>query len=200
MLAQEKITISKDSSSQEDFKEDESLNDKKFKSKKQDSLIVDSYPVKNKVPEQLEDIGRKESLSAQQVYTRKYHSVMLESCTGKRKIAEPSIQCNFEGVESPDIPVTVTEQQQEDDEDIFKKLNIPWVSEGVPSLQEGKCLDSENENLRKSIQQYKYQIDFLHETNEGLVVENRILREDLEEINSHYQELIVVSKEAAKDI
>ena len=61
-LAQEKITISKDSSSQEDFEEDESLNAKKVKSKKQDSLIVDSSPIKNKVPEQLEDIGRKESL------------------------------------------------------------------------------------------------------------------------------------------
>ena len=70
-LAQEKITISEDSSSQEDFEEDESLNAKKVKSKKQDSLIVDSSPVKNKVPEQLEDIGKKEILSPQQVYTRK---------------------------------------------------------------------------------------------------------------------------------
>ena len=61
----------------------------------------------------------------------KYHSVMLESCTGKGKIAEPSIECNFEGVESPDIPVTVTEQQKEDDEEIFKKLNVPWFPEGA---------------------------------------------------------------------
>ena len=38
----------------------------------------------------------------------------------------------------------------------------------------------------------------MHETNEGLVVANKILREDLEEINNHYQELIVVSKEALK--
>ena len=49
-LAQEKITISEDSSSQEDFKEDESLNAKKVKSKKWDSLMVDSSPVKKKVP------------------------------------------------------------------------------------------------------------------------------------------------------
>ena len=74
----------------------------------------------------------------------------------------------------------MTEQQQENDEDIFKKLNIPWVS--VSSFQKGKCLDSKNENLQKSIKQYKYQIDFLHETNEGLVVANRILREYLEDI------------------
>ena len=62
-LAQEKITMSEDSSSQEDFEEDESLNAKKVKSKKQDSLIVDSSLVKNKVPKQLEDIGKNESLS-----------------------------------------------------------------------------------------------------------------------------------------
>ena len=43
------------------------------------------------------------------------------------------------------------EQQQEDDEQIFKKLNIPWMPEGMSSFQEGKCIDSENENLRKSI-------------------------------------------------
>ena len=68
-------------------------------------MIVDLSPVKNKVPEQLEDIGKKESLRPQQVYTRKYHSMMLESCTGKGKIAEPSIQCNFEGVKSPNVPI-----------------------------------------------------------------------------------------------
>ena len=48
------------------------------------------------------------------------------------------------------------------------------------------------------MKQYKYQIEYLHETNEGLVNSNRILREDLEEVNSHYQELITVSKEALK--
>ena len=38
----------------------------------------------------------------------------------------------------------------------------------------------------------------MHETNEGLVTANRRLREHLEEVNSHYQELIVVSKEDLK--
>ena len=66
------------------------------------------------------------------------------------------------------------------------------------SALEGQCIDLENENLQRSIKQYKYQIEFLHETNEGLVVANKILREDLEEVNSHYQELIAVSKEALK--
>ena len=128
----------------------------------------------------------------------KYHSVMLESCTKKGKIAEPSIQCNSEGVDSLDIPVTMTKQQNEDDEEIFKNLNVPWFPEGSSSFQEGKFIDLEKENLHKSIKQYKYQIDFLNETNEGLVMENRRLREELEDINNHYQALIVVSKEALK--
>ena len=34
--------------------------------------------------------------------------------------------------------------------------------------------------------------------NDGLVTTNRRLREDLEEVNSHYQELITVSIEALK--
>ena len=38
----------------------------------------------------------------------------------------------------------------------------------------------------------------MHETNDGLVTANKRLREDLEEVNSHYQELIAVSKEALK--
>ena len=38
----------------------------------------------------------------------------------------------------------------------------------------------------------------MKETNDGLVMANRRLREDLDEVNSHYQELIAVSKEALK--
>ena len=72
------------------------------------------------------------------------------------------------------------------------------MPEGLSSASEGKCIDFENENLQRSIKQYKYQIEFLHETNEGLVVANRRLREALEEVNSHYRELIAVSKEALK--
>ena len=38
----------------------------------------------------------------------------------------------------------------------------------------------------------------MQKTNDGLVMANRRLREDLDEVNSHYQELIAVSKEALK--
>ena len=89
-------------------------------------------------------------------------------------------------------------KQQDEDEEIFKKLNIPWMLEGMHLVSEGKCIDSKNTNLQRSIKQYKYQIEYLHETNKGLVAANRRIREDLEEVNSHYQELIAVSKEALK--
>ena len=61
-----------------------------------------------------------------------------------------------------------------------------------------KCIDSEKENLQRRIKQYKYQIEYMHEANDGQVTANRRLREDLEEVNSHYQELITVSREALK--
>ena len=38
----------------------------------------------------------------------------------------------------------------------------------------------------------------MHEINDGLVTANRRLREDLDEVNSHYQEFIAVSKEDLK--
>ena len=56
------------------------------------------------------------------------------------------------------------------------------------------CIDSEIENLQKTVKQYKYQIDFHSETNEGLVMTNMRLMEDIDDINTHYQELIDVSK------
>ena len=68
----------------------------------------------------------------------------------------------------------------------------------MQTIARDKCIDSEKENLQRSIKQYKYQIEYMHETNDGLVTTNRRLREDLEEVNSHYQELITVSREALK--
>ena len=41
-------------------------------------------------------------------------------------------------------------------------------------------------------------MEYMQETNVVLILANRILREDLEEVNDHYQELTAVSKEAQK--
>ena len=41
-------------------------------------------------------------------------------------------------------------------------------------------------------------MEYMQEKNDGLITGNRKLREDLGEVNYHYQELIAVSKEALK--
>ena len=61
-----------------------------------------------------------------------------------------------------------------------------------------KALDSKKENLQRTIKQYKHQVEYMQETNDGLVMANIRLREDLDEVNSHHQELISVSKEGLK--
>ena len=53
-------------------------------------------------------------------------------------------------------------------------------------------MDSKVENIGKTLQQHKSQIEFLNETNDRMVMTNRRLGEDLEDINAHYQELMVV--------
>ena len=68
----------------------------------------------------------------------------------------------------------------------------------MQSTAGNKAFDSEKENLQRTIKQYKHQVEYMQETNDGLVMANRRLREDLDEVNSHYQELIAVSKEALK--
>ena len=118
------------------------------------------------------------------------------SCMEKKEVIE-EVQCNVEAEEHPDIPVTFIELMKEDEE-IYKKLKIPWAPEGMQSILESKCIDSEKENLQRNIKQYKHQIEYMHETNDALVTVNRRLREDLEEVNSHYQELITVAKEVLK--
>ena len=81
---------------------------------------------------------------------------------------------------------------------IFKNMNIPWLSNQDSTLPREVNMDSEVENIRKTMQQHKQQIYFLNETNDRMVMKNTRLRGDLEDINSHYQELIAVSKEALK--
>ena len=81
---------------------------------------------------------------------------------------------------------------------IFNKFSIPWFSNQGSTLQGEGNIDSEIENLKKTLEQHKSQICFLNETNDRLVMTNRILRDDLYDINTHYQEFIAVSKEVLK--
>ena len=99
--------------------------------------------------------------------------------------------------ENPSIHGVSSKLLQED-EDIFRKLDIPWLPSEIQDTTIGKDFDSENENLQRTIRQYKHQMDYMQEVNDGLIVANKRLREDLQEVNEHYQELTAVSKEALK--
>ena len=85
-------------------------------------MIEISKVRKIKISEHLEDVKRKENLSYQRDDLMKQQSMMTALYADEETIAEPSTQCNFEGNESPGVPVIMTEQQQEDDVEIFKKL------------------------------------------------------------------------------
>ena len=126
-----------------------------------------------------------------------HQNVLRISCIEKGEVVEKSFKCSIDAKEYSEIPITLKEHMEEDEE-IFRKLKIPWIPKGMQPVLEGKCIDYENENLQRSIKVYKHQIGYLHERNEGLVTANKILREDPEEVNSHYQELISVSKEDLK--
>ena len=99
--------------------------------------------------------------------------------------------------ENPSFHDTSTEMLPKDEE-IFRKLNIPWLPIELQNTTGSNAFDSEKENIQRTIKQYKHQVEYMQETNDGLIIANKRLREDLEEVNDHYQELIAVSKEALK--
>ena len=96
-------------------------------------------------------------------------------CLEKREIVEEEFHCNAKTEEHPEIPVTSTELMK-DDEEIYKKLKIPGTPEGIQTISRDKCIDSEKENLQRSIKKYKHQVEYMHETNDGLVTANRRLK------------------------
>ena len=120
----------------------------------------------------------------------------LELSLEKDKVAEQPKFCNTERDMSLEVPVEEADKEEEEDDLIFRKMNIPWLPDKSSTAKEGLCIDFEIENLQKIVNQCKYQFNFINETNEGLVMTNRRLREDLDDINTHYRELISVSKES----
>ena len=44
----------------------------------------------------------------------------------------------------------------------------------------GQPFDSKRENLERTIKQYRNQMDYMQEVNDGVILENKILREDLQ--------------------
>ena len=57
---------------------------------------------------------------------------------------------------------------------------------------------SEFEVLKRSLQHYKSHNEYLNDFNDNLMQENKRLREELEETNANYQELITTAKEVMR--
>ena len=85
-----------------------------------------------------------------------------------------------------------------EDAEILKKLDIPWIPDDEQDPTADRPFDSDKENLQKTVRQYKQQMSYMQEVNDGLMMANRRLREDLQDVNDHFQELTAVSKEALK--
>ena len=107
----------------------------------------------------------------------------------------PSVE--VAGEENPRIVDTPTDLLI-DDADIFKRLDIPWRLTDEQEAMTEKVIDTDKENLQKTVRQYRQQMTYMQDVNDGLMMANRRLREDLQDVNDHFQELTTVAKEALK--
>ena len=92
-------------------------------------------------------------------------------------MVEEKVPCKAEREEHLGFPGTST-QLMEEDKEIYRRLNIPWLPNEMQTTARDKSIDSEKENLQRIIKQYRYQIEYMQEENDGLVTANRKLRED----------------------
>ena len=88
-------------------------------------------------------------------------------------------------LKDPNIPAISTDLLNKD-ADIFKRFDIPEMPSYEQEIMTGRSVDSDKENLQKIIKQYKQQMNYMQEINEGLMMENRRLREDLQDVNEHF--------------
>ena len=100
-------------------------------------------------------------------------------------------------LKDPSIPADSTELLNKD-ADIFMRFDTPEMPSYEQEIMTGRSVDSDKENLQKIIKQYKQQMKYMQDVNDGLMMVNRGLREELQDVNNHFQELTVVSKEVLK--
>ena len=103
---------------------------------------------------------------------------MEASYSENKLLMDENAPDEIDNQENPSVHGVSTELLPED-EDIFRKLNNPWFPSEVQNTTVGKVFDSEKENLQRTIKQYKHQMQYMQETNDGLIIANRRLREDL---------------------
>ena len=75
-------------------------------------------------------------------------------------MVQEKVPCEAETEENLSFLETPTELLLEYEE-IYKRLNIPWLPNEMQTIVGNKAFDSEKENLQKSVKQYKYQVEYL---------------------------------------
>ena len=76
-----------------------------------------------------EDLKEDEGMNYEQVNSKREDSVTMKSSLVKDTVVEQSKESNIKEYKSQKVPIIVIEKHEEDDEAIFKKLNIPWLLE-----------------------------------------------------------------------
>ena len=145
-LNKERVTVIDDSSS------NEKLNDDKGDSKgkrpmesERESVLTDTkmFDIFLEVRSQL--------LQEQQ------EGEIKASYLEKKVMVEEKVPCEAETEEHIGLHETPSELFPEDEE-IYKRLNIPWLPNEMQTIAGNKTFDSEKKNLQISLKQYKYQV------------------------------------------
>ena len=116
--------------------------------------------------------------------------------------------------EKAEIPPVEDQEWEDEDEFILRKsgilknpnildllnkdTNLPEIPDFEQEIMTGRSVDIDKENLQKIIQQYKQQMKHMQEVNEGLMMANRNIKQDLQDVNEHCHELTAVSKVVLK--
>ena len=88
-----------------------------------------------------------EGLNSQQVDSKKEYSLILVSSPRKDKFVEKSKDSSIKRDRSQKVHVEVTDPDEEDDDLVFRKMNIPWLSDKASTAKDGLSIDTEIENL-----------------------------------------------------
>ena len=86
-----------------------------------------------------------------QMLQEKQEVEIKSSYSEKKMMVEEKVPCKAESEEHLGFPVTRTELLQEDEE-IYRRLNIPWLPNEMQTSAGNKSFDSEK---RKSSEKYK---------------------------------------------
>ena len=68
----------------------------------------------------------------------------------------------------------------------IKESNIPEIPSFEQECMTGRSVDIDKESLQKSIPQYKQQMKYLQDVNDGLMKVNRGLIEELQDVHNHF--------------